>query len=194
MGQLAIAPLQSFELIRDRIGLILADEFADQSITPLIYKERMVPFDKTDLEAINISLDMADYQDKSALHYVGNYTFHIDVYASSKTTSQGAADTASKLKMQKIIGIAMYILRATPYINLLFPPPFIVKTMITRVQIADNNNNQDAITVSMGRIVFEVHANESNAFVQGLNLVSSITNVKLHETDKGFIYINTQST
>ena len=64
--------------------------------------------------------------------------------------------------------------------------------MITRVQIADNNNNQDAISVSMGRIVFEVHANESNAIVQGLDLVSSITNVKLHETDKGFIYINNE--
>lgn len=194
MAQLAIAPLQAFELIRDRIGLILADEFSEQTITPLIYKERMIPFDKTDLEAINISLDMADYQDKSAVHYVGNYTFNIDVYASSKTTSQGLADTASKLKTQKIIGIAMYILRATPYINLLFPPPFIVKTMITRVQIADNTNNQDAISVAMGRIVFEVHANESNAVVQGVNLISSITNVKLHETDKGFIYINTQST
>ena len=58
-----IIPPQQFEIIRNKIGLILFEEIgnqfvltADEKINAKIFVERFIPFDKTDFPCINVLL------------------------------------------------------------------------------------------------------------------------------------------
>lgn len=189
MALLSPAPTQNFELILDRIGEILVDELSNQSVNPVVFKERIIPFDKTDLEAVNVALAQGDFTSKTVVDRDGEYQYNIDCYVSSKSSTTDRADKLANLKLQKLMGVVGYILSASQYISLLFPKPFIKHTMVRSMRFADTGNNHDAITTVMGRIEFMVHANENSAIVSGVDFVENITTVKLNETNKGYIWI-----
>lgn len=188
MPILPVAPIQNFELVRDRIGQILADEFSAQSVTPVIYKERIVPFDKTDLNAINVVFSKGNFDSKTQIDRDGVHVFNVDCYVSAKTTSSLQGDVKANLLLQKTLGIVGYILSASQYNTLLFSRPFIKHTMVKSIQFANTGTNQDAISVVMGRVEFEVHVNENSRVVTPVVFGELHTTVKLEETDKGYVW------
>jgi len=188
MAVLPSFPTQNFELIRDRIGEILTDELTNQSIDSVVYRERVTPFDKTDLECLNVSLAQGDYTSKTQIDTDGEYQYNIDIYVSKKTTETDAADKLANHRLQKLIGIVCYILRASQYRTLLFANPLISHTMVTNFRIADTVN-QDATTTVMARVQFNVNCTEGSGLSDTIELDKNTTTVKLHETDKGYIWI-----
>lgn len=60
-----VIPAQNFEAIRDAIAALLVLELAAQTITASVkvWKERTIPFDLSELPAVNIYFDGAIYSD-----------------------------------------------------------------------------------------------------------------------------------
>lgn len=177
---LTIIPKQGFELIRDRIAIILFDELTNQSIltgdedlSPKVFVERLISFDKTDLPAIDVSLAKGDFGNKNQRSREGEYTFNIDVYANAKSNATNDGDKIAAIKAQKIIGVCLCILESSVYNTLGFTPPFILSTSATNLTMADPTDKTaqtDTLFTRMGRISFIVRASE-NPYVGTANLI-----------------------
>jgi len=191
---------QAFELVRDRIADVLAEEIAAQldftgdfsddfnAEGIDIYCERSIPFDKTELPAINVQLAKGDYNNEDAKFSDGNYVYNIDVYTSSKSTEDDQGDRLATLKLHKLIGVCRAILKAPVYRTLGFQAPFIMRVTCGEFSIAETTK-QDTLHTAMGRLLFNVRVPE-NVELQVAKVINGYeTKWKIAESDKGYITI-----
>lgn len=190
-----VIPRQNFELVRDKIGEILATEFAAQfaltaneELNATVHVERIVPFDHSELPCINVLLSRGDFENMTAKKSDGTYQFNIDVYAKSKSSQNQAADVRASFIMQKMVGMAMAILENPRYRTLSFAAPSIAHTQVSNISIIDPTNNQDAESAMMGRLTFQVRINENVELLTANTIAGYVTNVRLDETDKGYVF------
>lgn len=189
-------PPQGFELIRDRIGEILADEIAaqfaihnDPERNPKVFIERITPIDKTELPLVNVLYSRSGFSNNSAINSDGKNTYNIDVYTSAKTKIAKKGGAESMARLGRILGIVRAILESPFYLTLGFAPPFIMSTEVTTIEIQDPRDNQDAANTAMGRLIFVVDASEDVEQIQPVPAEGYDTQVKLEETEKGFVYV-----
>ncbi len=189
-------PPQGFELIRDRVGEILADEIAAQFVihgdperNAKVFVERITPIDKTELPLINVLYSRSGYDNNSAINSDGKNTYNIDVYTSAKTKIAKKGGAESMTRLGRILGIIRAILESPFYLTLGFATPFIMRTEVTGIEIQDPRDNQDAANIVMGRLIFVVDASEDVEQIQPVTAEGYDTQVKLHETEKGFVYV-----
>lgn len=189
----AIAP-QGFELIRNRIGEIIADELSnqaallgDEKLDATVFVERTSPIDKTELPVINVSLSNGKYENKHQGSVDGTYAFNVDVFTKSKSTDNADGDVESAFILQRIIGICRSILENPIYNTLGFATPFIGRTYCSEINIAAPGKD-DSINTMMGRLTFNVMCNEPNVLISPALIAEYNTQVKLELTDKGFYY------
>ena len=189
-------PPQGFELIRDKIGEILADEIAaqfaihgDTERNPKVFVERITPIDKTELPLMNVLYSRSGYDNNSAINSDGKNTYNIDVYTSAKTKIAKKGGAESMDRLGRILGIIRAILESTFYLTLGFSTPFIIRTEVTGIEIQDPRDNQDAANTVMGRLIFVVDVSEDVEQIQHVTAAGYDTQVKLHETEKGFVYV-----
>lgn len=191
---LAAIPSQGFELVRDRIGAILATELAeqsdlnsDQNLDASVWVSRSTPFDTEELPAINVVLSEGDYDSKNQGAAQGSYQYNIEVYSRAKSADGEDGDKKASLRLDRLVGVCRAILENPVYKRLDFDPPFISHTMVTgfqngRVDAGDGRYNV------MGIIRFNVKLTESTQLLEGLPVGSMYTTVKLYETDKGYLW------
>lgn len=185
----------AFEYIRDRILEILVYEFDGQYLLTYdneldnisIFIERNTPVDKVELSTIIVSLASGGFGNKNQGAVDGTYLFHIDVFTNSKTTTTVAGDTAASIKLQKIMRVARGILEDPVYKTLGFTPPFISKSYVSEFNIAPGNK-EDSLNSSMGRISFNVVANETSTLLTPVLLAGYKTSVKIDNTGKGYFF------
>lgn len=203
-----IIPTQNFEVVRDRIAEILADEINNQitlrgAETPAldvshlpttVAIERIIPFDKTELPGVDVSFSNGDYGNKDQTQVDGNYDYFIDCYASAKTSDDPdnagellRADYAAKVKLHKLLGVCRAILENPKYRTLGYTPPFCATVGVKTIAIADPER-QDAVTTVMGRLVFTLRVPETVELVEPRAIDGYSTTVILYETDKGYHY------
>lgn len=189
-------PPQGFELIRDKIGEILADEIlaqfaihSDSERNAKVFIERITPIDKTEMPLINVLYSRSGYDNNSAINSDGKNTYNIDVYTSAKTKVVKRGGAESMARVGRILGIVRAILESPFYLTLGFAPPFIIGTEVTGIEIQDPRDNQDAANTVMGRLIFVVDAKEDVEQIQPVTAEGYDTQVKLDETEKGFVYI-----
>lgn len=189
---------QGFELIRDRIGFVLADEIAAQVALPVtdpsevdaqVFVERVHPIDKGEVPLINVLYSRTNYISNTAIDGDGRNTYNIDVYARAKSKVGKKADKRAMLRLERLLGMIRAILESPHYVTLDFPRPFIMNTTVTDIQIADPKDNQDSANLMMGRLVFVVDAAETVEQIQAVAAAGYDTQVKIEETDKGFLYV-----
>lgn len=185
---------QAYEYIRDRILEILVDELDNQAIISYdadlevnVFLEIANPLDKTELSAIVISLASGKYDNKHQGSVDGLYQFHIDCFTNAKTTAADAGDTISTVRLHKILGVCRSILEDPIYKTLGFVPPFIMKTFVGEINIA-TPNKEDASNTSMGRLLFNVVANETSKLIIPNLIEGYDTTVKIDNTGKGYFY------
>lgn len=192
---LTVIQPRAFERIRDRIGEILADElpvqaaieYADE-LDAEVFVERFIPFDKTEMPAVNVLVARGLYDNKAALKSDGTYTFNIDCYMTAKTQAGKNGDSESAIKLQKLMGVCTAILENRQYNTLGFAKPFISHTEVREINIANPVNNQDASSVIMGRITFIVRVPETVDAILPQLLAGYDTVMKLYLTDKGYTF------
>lgn len=190
-----IIPNQSFELVRDRIGEILANELLNQygltSIDEMnadVWIERFIPFNHTEFPLVNVSFDGGSYDNQTQEQSDGTYKYNIDVFVNSKTEDTDSGDKTAMINLQKLMGICRSILENSIYKKLSFDSPFIMNRHIESIQIADPGK-QEATSSVMGRLVMSVRVPETSELVIPRTLNSFQTMVKLEETDLGYLYI-----
>lgn len=185
----------AFEIIRDRIGEILADEIANQYTLTSdedlnlgeVWIERFVPFDKEELPTINVSLASGAFSGQTQKHTDGVYTYFIDVYTKAKTSETDRGDVLATIRLHRLLGVCRAILENPQYKTLLFTAPFIFNRHFESLSIAEPGT-QDAVSSIQGRLTFSVKAIETNELITPILLGIHDTRVKLNLTDKGYFY------
>jgi hypothetical protein len=189
-------PQQAFELVRERIGLILKEEISNQvlyyrpDIDAAIWMERSTAFNDSELQEgpqVNVSMDRGSYDNKDVNGVDGSYTYNIDVYAQSKTTSAAWGDYNANIIVQKLLGICRYILDNPVYKTLAFTPPFIERVNVGEIRMA-TPGNLDADNVRMGRLTLNVRVAENEALLTANAIAGYESSVKLYETEKGYVF------
>lgn len=189
-------PPQGFEIIRDRIGEILTDEFAAQFVihadperNPDVFVERITPIGKEEVPLISVLYSRTSYDNNTAINMKGKNFYNIDVYTKAKSTTIEDGDSKAQLILGRLLGMVRAILASPHYIRLGFAPPFIERTEILDIEIADPRDDQNSSNMVMGRLVFQVDAPETVEQIQATLAEGYDTKVNLEETDKGFVYI-----
>lgn len=193
-----VIPPQSFEIVRDRIGRILADEILNQfqisynpDLRAKVWNERFIPFDKTETPAINVGVLEGSYDGQTVIQSDGTYKFYIDCYFSSKSDSNTSGDTRAMLKLQRLLGVCRAIIEDSRYKTLGFstPPGFVMHRRITSMQIENPRQKEhDAESNVMGRLTLEVKLPEYPSPVTGVNWAMSNTQVSLQDSGKGYVW------
>lgn len=188
-------PLQSFELVRDQIGAILADEIDAQHYmtqNPLfdlrVWVERFIPFDHKELPAVNVSLFGGSYEGQSVKQHDGVYKYLIECYTAAKTKDGEPGDALAMIRLHRLLGVCRSIIMDAKYLTLGFEKPFIMNRHFESLAIADPGR-QDAVSVARGRLVLSVKVPETFDLKEVDTIYGYETRVRLHETDKGYVYI-----
>lgn len=187
---------QGFEIIRDRIGEILADEFvaqfaihSDSDRNPDVFVERITPIGKEEFPLVSVLYSRTSYDNNTAVSMKGKNFYNIDVYTGARSTSSEDGDSRAQKKLGRLLGMVRAILASPHYIRLGFAPPFIERTEVLDIEIADPRDDQNSSNMVMGRLVFQVDAPETVEQIQPTLAEGYDTQVKLDETEKGFVYI-----
>lgn len=189
-----IIPAQYYELIRDRIGAILALELnnqvllsGDYDLDADVFVESGSTFDKIEIPVINVSLVSVNYDNKEQGSVRGTYVYAVDAFTSAKSGNTVSGDVRATFKLHRLLGVCRAILENPVYKTLDFTPPSISRTLCSDIQIAKTTKD-DATNTAMGRVNFTVVANETTELLTALQISEYYTKVKLHETDKGYQY------
>lgn len=187
-----IIPLQNFEIIKDRLGVILLEELSNQirlqckDIDLGVFIERQEPYDEAEDVVVNISENNIGYGSIDEKTSQGNISFNIDVYASGNATIDFDGNTITRKKLDIFKGWIRYILSSTKYQTLAFSKGFIGGTYVDSIQNDDNYGTQDGAFVRMARIQFSVRANENQQMWNGLEFTGNDTVIKLDNGTKGY--------
>lgn len=192
-------PPQQFELVRERIGEILADELEHQFVlsrelagnypyNPKVWVERSVSWDKTEGPSLNVTLSRGDYDNGNPRSVDGTYTYWVDIRTNAKFKEDGRGDRRAMLHVQRIAGMVRAILMNPAYMTLGFARPSISHVRVTTIAAADTSDQQDATSEARARVEVSVRVAEGVELKTAPELMGTDTKVKLFNTEKGYLY------
>ena len=188
-------PVQAHELIRDRIGEILAVELprqatlnSDDNLSATVFIERFAKIDRSEGPVVNVTFEAWEELSKDATMQKNRYTFNVDCYHQSKATSSGRGDTLAQMHLQRLMGVCRGVINHSKYKTLAFDPPFIGWRSANKAQIQLQTEAQGAASMVMGRVVVTVEATQTELVSQGVLIKGWISTVKLSETDLGYVF------
>lgn len=191
----SVIPASALEQIRDRIGMVLKVEFANQAALcaantppipfdePSVHIERYVSIDQQEGSVIVVRVNDGQYSNKDQKDVTGNYEFFIDCYAYSEQVGEDAAYYLSSVKMERLVMLVRAILQDQGYRTLDFTPAQInIKdTNVTMIKIGTRTDLPDSLAETCGRVFFSVEANESVENKPSVPLVTSYNQFKIGE-------------
>lgn len=188
-------PQSAFELIRDRIGAILAEELDTQAqltydaeVDAVVYIERFTPFNQSEYPAVNVSCARVALDGHTIEQSNGTETFVIDIYQKSNSAPGVDGSAQAVRKMHRLVGICRAILEHSKYQTLGFKPPFISSRRVVDIKFADPETTKDSVSVARGRIIMEVKCRELNGLVSPPLIDGYETVLKLNVSDAGYYY------
>lgn len=192
-----IGPRQ-FEQIEVRLGEVLTDELVEQAtrnldtdLNPSIFLERVIPIDKAEVKnqpLINIQLSRGSYDNFKNLVKDGTYTFFIDCYAAAPSDNAEDGDALARKKIQRLFGVIDAILSNPIYNTLAFAKPSISRCEVIEMLFPDAQEYINAPHLLMGRLVYTVRVPESVQEKPLTTIEEWSTQVKLYDTDKGYLF------
>lgn len=195
----ATIPTQAFERIRNRIGEILIEELtnqvtvlSDSTLATDVYVERSVPFDKTEMPAINVNFAGGPLDSKNVKDGSNSYTYNIDVYASAKSSSTESGDSKAAFQCQRLLGACRSIILNPVYRTLGFATGatgFVSRVSIRDISIFDPAaNKQDADNTYMGRLAVIVSCTEIESLIIPNNIEGYDAKIKVDSSNFGYKY------
>jgi len=188
---------RNFELIRDRIAAILADELFQQFLMdyedsfelPDIWIDRVIPFDsKSQFPAVNVGLAKGTWILESQISQTGTWQYFIDVYVGAKSSDNLPGDQKAAQKLHRLMGIIQAILMDHRYVTLDFDTPGIYNRSFADVDIADPEQSMNKFNAILARLQFNVTVSDDVEFATGIPLADFTASVKLSDTSKGYVY------
>lgn len=187
-------PSQGFEIVRDRIGEILAEELCgqynltqDDDFKVSVFIERSVAFNYSEYPAINVTIEQGDLDGHYQGFTDGNYVFNIDVHTSGDSNKDKLGGAVSVVRNHKLMGRCRAIIENPVYKTLGFEPPFLMRRAITRMIFLAPEKN-DSGHVATSRLSLQVKVSENTELLDALNIGSYRTSVKLSLTDLGYVF------
>jgi hypothetical protein len=184
-------PVQSFEIIRDRIALIIAAELKNQydlygGFNPSIWIERFIPFDFSELPAVNIVLDNLNLTNKNPGKCYYDVRYNIQVSTKGEDVEGISGDVTSSIDCQKITGMIRYILENPNNLRLQFlsNPSIVSGNEISEILIS-KPEEKDGNYVVVSQLGLKVKTEETNGEVSPVIGETYITTMKIEATNKG---------
>jgi hypothetical protein len=190
-------PSQAFEVIRNRIGEIIANEFTAQKVItpswvkPTVWVERYYAFDsETQLPAVNVTFSGGSYLNENIVRSQAEYIYNINVSTASPSTSSANGDKLALLQMQKIVGMIRAILMNPIYVKLGYAnnAGIVISRRIESIRIGDKKDIQDALSDVVGQIVLVVNAIETTELGTGVEVQMVNSHVTLDESEQGLFF------
>lgn len=186
---------QGYEKVRDAIGAILLLELTNQKTLQgfdeeiKIYRERLTPMQSDDNLYLNVLLDNAQYSNKTPADSQGLTLYNIDAYGTGITNGSVTGDLDSATRIHKFLGMCRYILDSTHYNRLGLPLGLISGVAVQSINMLDAPIHEgDSDYTRFGRLTVAVRICENQALWDSVELLGNDTQVKLDETDRGFVY------
>lgn len=199
-----VKPISSreWELIRDRVGLILAQELATQAqldyddsifTLPDVFIERYTPFNHTELPAVNVMVADGSYTQETQQTQDGTWTIYIDAYQKGKDADGQRGDNLAMVKLHRLVGMMQAILMDSRFKTLLFEPGSISNRRVTSIKMADPTKAMEASNSVMARIELEVRVSDNVELVDAIPLADYATIAKMSDTGLGYLWSGTSS-
>lgn len=193
---------REWELIRDRIGLILAQELATQAQLdyddvlfelPDVFIERYVAFNHTEMPAINVMVAQGEYTQETQQTQDGTWTFYVDAYATAKDEDDQRGDQYANMRLQRLIGMCQAIIMDSRFKTLLFEPGAISNRTVKGIMMADPTKAMEATNAVMARMTIEVRVSDEVELVDAIPLAEYATIAKLSDTPLGYLWGGTST-
>jgi hypothetical protein len=187
-----IIPNQGFEIVLNKIGVIVLEELSNQKIIqPIdsdfeVFIERQEPYANSEDVVINISYENSDFGGKTQKDVQGNTTFSIDIYTTGIESAGQTGNDDARIKALKYAGMIRYILSSTKYKTLGYAPGLIGGSMVENITNQTKYGNEDASFIKFVRVTFSVRIQENQEAWTGIPLLGNDTTIKLDMTDKGY--------
>jgi hypothetical protein len=194
---------RKFEIIRDRVAEILADELLNQSIlntdpnlAATVYLERLVPFSQDELPVVNVFVADGKFDRFTVDSQTGEHIIAIDIFDKGITegsTKEQRGDLISTRKMTRIVGVVQAIFSHWKYLKLGFAENFIDRVEIQSYKLMEPISAADGSNVAKGRVLLYVKSEECLASPIPVLIDGYDTSVLLHETQYGYAFSGDQS-
>ncbi len=185
-------PTQGFEIVTNRLGVILLEELTNQKLIQelkddfSVFIDRQEPFDNSEDVVINISLSNSSFTGLTQKDTQGVCTYFVDVYCTGNESLSLTGNDDVRQRLHLWIGLIRYILSSTKYQMLGLPAGLIGGKYVNNISFPEMNGNQDASYIRMARLDFSVRVQESQDMWSGIQLLGNDTGIKLYLTDKGY--------
>lgn len=187
-------PTRSFELIRDRIAQIAADELARQAAITYedlfmlpVYAQRNKPFNPDEQRMVNVTCESGKYDNHTAIDSDGEFIFYIDVFGTGSYNDTDDGDKVASFETQRIAGVLQGIFSDPQYLTLGFARPFIMRSKITGFEPGTIERN-DSANIAVCRTTLVVKASQSEVTQPVIDNFETSTQVFLYETELGYLY------
>jgi hypothetical protein len=187
-----IIPKQNFEIVLDKLGVILLEELTKQKMLQSfesdfgIFIERQEPYDKSEDVVISISLNTIPYNGHTQNDSQGNASFFIDIYTTGVESISKSGNDNSRQKIHLFAGMIRYIFSSTKYKTLGLPTGFIGGKYVENIQFDDNYGNQDGSFIRFCRVTLSVRIQENQEMWESLAFSGNDTTIKLNLTEQGY--------
>lgn len=185
---------RAFEIIRDRLGTILADELANQFTTFNVQEANVYVtvegdkiVDSTEMSTIIVALNEDDFDSEHAGSARGKMLFNVDAFCKAKSTDSVDGAVLSAFKLQRLIGLCYAIIKSAFYDTLGFTPGFIANVSIRKVKIGDPSE-KDMVCTIQGRMFVEVTAIETTDLFVPTLITGYQTTITIGSSSSGYLY------
>lgn len=194
---------REWELIRDRLGLILAQELATQAqldyndvlfSLPDVYIERYIPFNHTEMPAINVMVAQGEYTQETQETQDGTWTFYVDGYQKATDEDGQRGDQYAAMRLQRLMGVCQAIIMDSRFKTLLFEPGAISNRRVVSIMMADPTKAMEATNAVMARMTVEVRVSDDVELVDSIALADYATQAQLSDTAIGYLWGGTAVT
>jgi hypothetical protein len=175
--------------LADQKTRIIADGGDASFIPATVNIERYTAFDLTELPAINVKYGNTDYGNQDVRVMDGNNYYFIDFHARADETDETPGMQLSNIALLRLMGMVRFILSSGDYPTLGFPGGVVLNRSVQSIGVFTRENIPDALSETMGRMVYAVRAPEQHAATgTGVPLQLTTATFTFIDSNQGLFY------
>lgn len=186
-----VIPEQAFEIVKERIAVILTEELAEQAnlagvAAAPIFVDRIARIDDSEVPCLNVTMERDDFDNQDVKSARGTVVYNVDIFIGAEATKTKRGDTIAHAGLDRVAGMVRYILQHSKYYTLGFAPGFVHRRQVQNIQIARPEQYTDAHNIAMGRVQLMVQMVETEGVSEGVLIKGYESSVKIAETEQGY--------